>query len=202
VDAARVISRSLTPSPKNKNNGQENVLSAEDIIVDLSPMHYGMQEKNPLDFIKFYSKHRPNECSIAEWGDISLLMPASFAEVLLRVYTRDVRYFGVIQAGYRRVLQTMPVLDAVGLSTVTPPATEPPSTPRSHSRNPSLGTVAGTMSRGNTPKAAATPFARPNNVYTTVSMNHSPASPTRNKRDRDTDDGPEEGRLVKKQRER
>jgi hypothetical protein len=62
ADAARVISRARIPSPSstNENDRQESVLSAENIIVDLSPMHYGMQEKNPFDFIKFYSKHRPN----------------------------------------------------------------------------------------------------------------------------------------------
>lgn len=32
------------------------------------------------------------ECSALGEGDISLLMPASFAEVLLRIYTKDERY--------------------------------------------------------------------------------------------------------------
>lgn len=35
-------------------------LDAKDVIVDLSPMHYGMKDKNPLDFVKFYSKRSPN----------------------------------------------------------------------------------------------------------------------------------------------
>jgi len=117
------------------------------------------------------------------------------------VYTRDPRYFGVIQAGYRRVLQTMPDPDESGPSTVTPPETEAPSTPRSHSRHLSFGTLpfAGTTSRGTTPKAGGTPFSRSNNVYTTVPMDHSLASPThkqdlsRKKRDRDTNGGREEG---------
>lgn len=38
----------------------ENAPSAEEVIVDICPMHYGMQEKNPLDFINFYSKRKPN----------------------------------------------------------------------------------------------------------------------------------------------
>ena len=35
-------------------------LSAKDVIVDQSPMHYGMKDKNPLEFVRFYSKRSPN----------------------------------------------------------------------------------------------------------------------------------------------
>jgi deoxynucleoside triphosphate triphosphohydrolase SAMHD1 len=72
-------------------------------------MHYGMKDKNPLGFVKFYSKNRPNstpyayytpehlfnldlECLHAQRGDLSLLMPGNFAEILLRVYTKEVRF--------------------------------------------------------------------------------------------------------------
>jgi len=85
-------------------------LTKEKVIVSFSTMHYGMKEKNPLDFVKFYTKRRPNsmqycirivsntvsnqylECRHVQRGDLSLLMPQQFAEVLLRVYTKDVRY--------------------------------------------------------------------------------------------------------------
>jgi deoxynucleoside triphosphate triphosphohydrolase SAMHD1 len=40
-------------------------------------------------------------CSKAGPGDISLLMPASFGEVLLRVYTRDARRVTEIQSAYQ-----------------------------------------------------------------------------------------------------
>lgn len=88
-----------------------NDLTPDKVIVTFSTMHYGMKDKNPLDFVKFYSKNRPNgmsycvrivlnnisnqfylECRRAQRGDLSLLMPKQFAEVLLRVYTKDVRY--------------------------------------------------------------------------------------------------------------
>ena len=35
-------------------------LKPNDVVVDFATMHYGMKEKNPLDFIEFYSKHHPN----------------------------------------------------------------------------------------------------------------------------------------------
>ena len=98
---------------------EENIIAPEDIrdltpdkvIVTFSTMHYGMKNKNPLHFVKFYPKTRPNgtlyyvqsflntisnqyllECFRAQRGDLSLLMPRQFGEVLLRVYTKDVRF--------------------------------------------------------------------------------------------------------------
>lgn len=100
-------------------DNEENVITPEDIrdltpdkvIVTFSKMHYGMKDKNPLDFVKFYPKTRPNgmlyciqgfldiifnqcllECFHAQRGDLSLLEPKQFGEVLLRVYTKDVRF--------------------------------------------------------------------------------------------------------------
>jgi len=82
-------------------------LDAKDVIVDLSPMHYGMKDKNPLDFVKFYHKRTPSVSQHAGAGDISLLMPETFGEVLLRVYTRRNSCFGLIQVGYRLILEEL-----------------------------------------------------------------------------------------------
>jgi deoxynucleoside triphosphate triphosphohydrolase SAMHD1 len=35
-------------------------LTPNDVVVDFAIMHYGMKDKNPLDFIEFYSKRHPN----------------------------------------------------------------------------------------------------------------------------------------------
>jgi deoxynucleoside triphosphate triphosphohydrolase SAMHD1 len=37
-----------------------DALTKDDVIADFSLIHYGMKEKNPLDFVKFYSKRNPN----------------------------------------------------------------------------------------------------------------------------------------------
>jgi len=79
-------------------------LTPDQVIVTFSTMHYGMKDKNPLDSVKFYPKNRPNECYYVQRGDLSLLMPNQFGEILLRVYTKDVRFFGIVQAGYRSLL--------------------------------------------------------------------------------------------------
>lgn len=35
-------------------------IKPENVHVTLSKLHYGMGDKNPLDFIRFYTKQRPN----------------------------------------------------------------------------------------------------------------------------------------------
>lgn len=35
-------------------------ITADHIVVTLSKMHYGMQDKNPLSFVKFYHKKTPD----------------------------------------------------------------------------------------------------------------------------------------------
>ncbi|KAH7914820.1 hypothetical protein BJ138DRAFT_1098348 [Hygrophoropsis aurantiaca] len=126
-------------------------LTSGHIIVHMSRMHYGMSDKNPLDFVKFYSKHSPNMCRHADPGDISLLMPSSFGEGLLRVYTKEKDLWGIVQAAFRVVLSTMPIStdDATNTrmsETLTPPLTEACSTPRTLSRVTSSATVAGSGS--------------------------------------------------------
>ena len=119
-----------------ENDNEDDVITAEDIedltpdkvIVTFTTMHYGMKDKNPLKFVKFYPKSRPNgtpftfetflntiskqylECFHYRRGDLSLLMPEHFAEVLLRVYTKDVRFVHHLighQMNYQQALQIL-----------------------------------------------------------------------------------------------
>ncbi|KAJ3988712.1 HD-domain/PDEase-like protein [Lentinula detonsa] len=76
-------------------------LTADDILVEQSTLHYGMKEENPLNFVKFYSK--TGNCDQADGGDYSTLRPLVFAEVLLRVFTKKEEFQEIIQAGYRRI---------------------------------------------------------------------------------------------------
>ncbi len=104
---------SLAPEQKE---GLDNVkpedaaeLRAEHVIIDLTERHHGMKNENPLDYMKFYSKHNPNRkrfrsyqihrtahcnCSggvHANEDDISVTLPRSFGELMLKVYTREAR---------------------------------------------------------------------------------------------------------------
>ena len=56
VEACRALSVATTPA----DDGDSSSLQESDIVVSFSLMHFGMMEKNPLNFIRFYSKHDPN----------------------------------------------------------------------------------------------------------------------------------------------
>ncbi|KAF8623166.1 hypothetical protein AX17_007522 [Amanita inopinata Kibby_2008] len=150
-------------------------LTANDVVVDFSIMHYGMKDKNPLDSVEFYSKRKPNVSAKAERGDYSTLMPSCFAEVLLRVYTKKPEFFGLVQVGYRSVLESMnddnAFVTAFSLpplvSAITPPDTEAPSTPISRAVSFTFGSRI-----GGGPSLS-------NNSFTTVSPTFRPSSPTR-----------------------
>ncbi|KAF7979517.1 hypothetical protein HWV62_42088 [Athelia sp. TMB] len=169
--------------------GMGTPITADDVIVDVTTMHYGMYEQNPLHFINFYSKNMPN--------NMSMLMPTSFAEVLLRVFTKDSRFYGAVQAGYREVLKKMPSpdephVDALPTISASGPPTAP-NTPRSNSG--SLPAIGNTVTPKTTSSKTGTPFSRSNNSFTAVPLNHAPTSPYQKhrkssasrKRDRDAD---------------
>lgn len=112
ITPATVVSFARNATLENGEDGNLDIddLTEEHVIVDMASMHYGMQDKNPLDFVKFYSKNNPNsqccevftvwfisefwyaECASAQKGDMTMLLPACFGEVMLRIYTKDARY--------------------------------------------------------------------------------------------------------------
>jgi hypothetical protein len=142
----------------------------------------------------------------AERGVYSNLMPQYFAEHVLRIYTKKTNHFGLVQAGYRVVLATMPEkcpeLDVevppIVTDAPTPPATEAPTTPKAHSRTTSLAMLGS--------GSGTTPFA--NNTFTTVPKTFVPGSPSQstkrvkgNKRTRnDEEGGPRSDKAVKKRK--
>ena len=61
ITAARIMEacRALPIATTSADDGDSS-LQESDIFVIFSLMHFGMKEKNPLDFVRFYSKHDPN----------------------------------------------------------------------------------------------------------------------------------------------
>ncbi|EIM85360.1 HD-domain/PDEase-like protein [Stereum hirsutum FP-91666 SS1] len=125
-------------------------ITADHIVVTLSKMHYGMQDKNPLSFVKFYHKKTPDICMHASFHEVSHLMPEVFGEVLLRVYTKDIRYFGLIQAGYRSLLRSMP----------SQPDPTTPEKPTAHAPFDSPSTPTNAATAEDAPSTPKAPFSR------------------------------------------
>ncbi|XP_048205098.1 deoxynucleoside triphosphate triphosphohydrolase SAMHD1 isoform X3 [Perognathus longimembris pacificus] len=63
-------------------------LKAEDFIVDVINMDYGMKDKNPIDHVHFYGKRDPRTAIKISKKQVSRFLPETFAEQLIRVYCK------------------------------------------------------------------------------------------------------------------
>ncbi|XP_070276361.1 deoxynucleoside triphosphate triphosphohydrolase SAMHD1 [Myotis yumanensis] len=63
-------------------------LQAEDFIVDVINMDYGMEDKNPIDNVYFYCKADLNQAFKISQEQASQLLPKQFKEQLIRVYCK------------------------------------------------------------------------------------------------------------------
>jgi len=151
----------------------------------------------------------------ADYSIISLSMPRSFAEVWLWIYTKECKFFGLVQAVYRQILKMLQPSDVTDehppdeaeqedpdlMIKIWTPGTgmESPGTPRSSSHNVSLGLLAelhaatGQSARSSTPGGAhsCTVGHTPNlsdNQFTTVPLNFWDLSPSRKPRSKCTRD--------------
>lgn len=66
----------------------ETELKPEDFIVDVINMDYGMEEKNPIDHVRFYCKSDLSKAIMITKDQVSQLLPERFAEQLIRVYCK------------------------------------------------------------------------------------------------------------------
>ncbi|KAF5371517.1 hypothetical protein D9615_009616 [Tricholomella constricta] len=202
VEAARALPTTEDPAIRDL----VKKLCAQDVICDFSLMHYGMKEDNPLDSVRFYSKRHPNRGAKAERGVYSNLMPKFHAELLVRIFTKHAKFFGIVQAGYRACLAAMPDLisfeDAAALEPLfaetgaltpppagaaavsapasTPPAPDAPSTPRG--KRTFSRTTSFTFAAAGGGGVSTDPALFSNNAFTTVSPDFVPASPSRGNR--------------------
>ncbi|CAK7320234.1 Deoxynucleoside triphosphate triphosphohydrolase SAMHD1 [Vulpes lagopus] len=66
----------------------EAELKAEDLIVDVINMDYGMEDKNPIDHVRFYCKSDLSKAVMITKDQVSEFLPERFAEQLIRVYCK------------------------------------------------------------------------------------------------------------------
>ncbi|XP_051887666.1 deoxynucleoside triphosphate triphosphohydrolase SAMHD1-like [Pristis pectinata] len=63
-------------------------LQAEDFIVNVVQMDYGMKGKNPINKVRFYCKNNPNKTVKISKEQVSQLLPEQFTEQLIQVYCK------------------------------------------------------------------------------------------------------------------
>ncbi|XP_041454366.1 deoxynucleoside triphosphate triphosphohydrolase SAMHD1-like [Lytechinus variegatus] len=63
-------------------------LPAEDVAARVVVLNYGQKEKNPMDSVWFYSKHRPDDALVLAEDEVSGIIPKKFQERYVRLYCR------------------------------------------------------------------------------------------------------------------
>ncbi|XP_073697901.1 deoxynucleoside triphosphate triphosphohydrolase SAMHD1-like [Garra rufa] len=71
---------------KYKSTDPTVSLNAEDLPVYVVDLDHGMKDKNPIEFVYFYSKRKPNKASAIKDYQLSSFLPKRFNEELVRVY--------------------------------------------------------------------------------------------------------------------
>ncbi|XP_065501938.1 deoxynucleoside triphosphate triphosphohydrolase SAMHD1 [Caloenas nicobarica] len=64
-------------------------IKAEDIIVDVINMDYGMKDQNPIDNVRFFCKANPSKPITINENQVSKLLPKTFSEQVIRVYCKS-----------------------------------------------------------------------------------------------------------------
>ncbi|XP_072135874.1 deoxynucleoside triphosphate triphosphohydrolase SAMHD1-like [Mobula birostris] len=79
-------------------------LEAEDLIVNVIPMNYGMKEKNPINNVRFYCKNNPDKAFPIRSKQVSQMLPDKFSEQLIQVYCKKTNE-ETVQAARRHFAQ-------------------------------------------------------------------------------------------------
>lgn len=80
VNAAKEYYAALPSIPHEMPSVEEVIgLKETDVIVDLSTLHYGMKEKNPLNSIRFYSKQKSESKSASSYFNFIALTRCSYS---------------------------------------------------------------------------------------------------------------------------
>ncbi|XP_072206195.1 deoxynucleoside triphosphate triphosphohydrolase SAMHD1 isoform X2 [Excalfactoria chinensis] len=79
-------------------------LKAEDFVVDVVNMDYGMKDQNPIDNVLFYCKADPSKAITISKEQVSRLLPATFSEQVIRVYCKH-QDTGIVSAAKQYFVQ-------------------------------------------------------------------------------------------------
>ncbi|KAJ7178109.1 hypothetical protein C8R46DRAFT_670080 [Mycena filopes] len=106
ITAAAIVEAAANlPEPFDEDSTLVAELTEEHVMVDVTPIHWGMKDRNPLDFVKFYDGKDVGAAFHLAPGDTTLLFPAVFGEVLVRAYTRDGRFRRVIELAFMQTVK-------------------------------------------------------------------------------------------------
>ncbi|KAL1917775.1 uncharacterized protein VTP21DRAFT_3609 [Calcarisporiella thermophila] len=113
----------ITPREIIAHQKDNDHLKEDDVIVEWLKNNYGMKGgRNPVDYIRFYSKFSEEESFHIPKDKVSYLVPAYFEETMIRVFARDSEKIKPIQKAFRALMETFRRIEVVRTPNSAPPA--------------------------------------------------------------------------------
>ncbi|KAF9976363.1 SAM domain and HD [Actinomortierella ambigua] len=94
----------ITPFEIASCQGPNDNLEADDIIIEFLKNNYAMKDRNPVDGIKFFSKHNYTTSYHIPREKVSSLIPSEFQECSIRVFVRDPAKVRAVHEAFRRLM--------------------------------------------------------------------------------------------------
>ncbi|XP_035244256.1 deoxynucleoside triphosphate triphosphohydrolase SAMHD1-like isoform X3 [Anguilla anguilla] len=88
ITQADLLSLASSVAEARPQSEPDVFLCAEDFVVTVVNMDYGMNQRNPINNMHFYCKNDPTRAFKIGKNQVSQLLPEKFAEQLIRVYCR------------------------------------------------------------------------------------------------------------------
>ncbi|KAF9431867.1 SAM domain and HD [Entomortierella beljakovae] len=104
--------------------GPNDHLKEEDVIVEFLKNNYAMKDRNPVDSVKFFSKHNHSGSYHIPKEKVSSLIPSEFQENMIRVFVRDSSKIQAVQEAFRRLMSKF-YRTSDGTNTLPPSSTSP-----------------------------------------------------------------------------
>ncbi|KAF9585804.1 SAM domain and HD [Lunasporangiospora selenospora] len=104
--------------------GSNDHLLPEDVIVEFLKNNYAMKDQNPVDGIKFFSKHNITASYHIPKEKVSSLIPSEFQENIIRVFSRDATKVRAVHEAFRRLMSKF-YRTSDGSSNLPPSSTSP-----------------------------------------------------------------------------
>ncbi|KAI7900212.1 uncharacterized protein BX663DRAFT_518954 [Cokeromyces recurvatus] len=112
----------VTPQDIVNHQTDNAGLVQEDIIVDFSKVNYSMNDSNPVDSIRFFSKFNQEESFKIPQEKVSYMIPNKFQDINIRIYTRNPYKMQAVQKAFRRYLANITHTETLMDPSITVPA--------------------------------------------------------------------------------
>ncbi|XP_064611959.1 deoxynucleoside triphosphate triphosphohydrolase SAMHD1-like [Liolophura sinensis] len=87
IDIPKILSE-LEEMVKDDCKSLDINMTKDDLHLHVVNLDYGMKKDNPIDRVHFYSKEKPNEAVKIRKEQVSMMLPNTFSEQIIRLYIK------------------------------------------------------------------------------------------------------------------